>query len=135
MRILIDPDAYIALYSRNDTNYAKAKETVEKFDVGKHEWFTAWDVVDEVATKLSYKLSKLAAKRFLLKLAVSNTTIIYPTDDLLGKVVSLLTKISSKNVSFTDCVNMVIYKDYSIDRVFSFDKIYVKQKIKVLGSR
>ncbi len=132
MRILIDADAYIALYSSNDTNHPKVKEIIGKFDAGENEWFTTWDVVDEVATKLSYRLSKLVAKRFLLELVVSDTTIIYPDEDILGRVADMFVGIKSKNVSFTDCVNMVIYRNYSIDRIFSFDKIYVKQKMKVL---
>jgi|SRR3989344_4440449 len=131
MRVLFDADAYIAIYGHEDSSHAKAMELLEK--TGTSETFTTWDVIDEVTTKLSYKISKAAAEKFLFDLAVSETVIIYSNEDLMGRVVETFNAMRSKNVSFTDCSNIVIYEDYFIDRIFSFDKIYAKQGLKLLS--
>ncbi|MBD3365821.1 PIN domain-containing protein [candidate division WWE3 bacterium] len=132
MRILIDADTYIALYNKDDALHNKANKILNSLKNKDVETFTTYDVVDEVATKLSYFLKKSDSLRFLKQLMESETEIIYPTENSLLETIEKVKSIRSKRVSFTDCANMIAYKHYDIDAIFSFDKIYEKQGIKTL---
>jgi predicted nucleic acid-binding protein len=132
MRILVDSDAYIAIYSKDDLHHTGALKILAKLS-DSTEFFTTWDVIDETTTKLSYYLTKTVARKFLDDVILSGTNIIYPDEDLLHKVNKKFNNIKTKRVSFTDCFNIVAYKDFEIDRVFSFDGIYKKQSLRILS--
>jgi len=132
MRVLIDADVFIALYNDKD---ALSKRTIQLFKKLKNEkvkYFTTYDVIDEVATKLSYFLTKKASTTFLKEIIDSETQIIFPTEKSFQKTINKIKSIRTKRVSFTDCANIVAYKEYDIDAIFSFDKIYPKEKLKIL---
>lgn len=132
MRILIDADAYIALYNLDDANHVRASTIVDKIKPATR-FFTTLDVIDEVATKLSYFITKSCALKFLDDVAKSDTTIIYSDEDTFNETVKLFNSVKTKRISFTDCFNIVSYRKYAIDRIFSFDGIYGKQKLKYLA--
>lgn len=133
MRILIDTDAYIAIYNKSDVHHKRAVEILGKLD-SSASYFTTWDVIDETTTKLSYYLTKAAAKKFLEDTLKSEIVIIYPDEEILYGVSKLLLSIKTKHVSFTDCSNMIVYGKFDIDHIFSFDKIYTKCGYKTLQS-
>lgn len=132
MRVLLDADAYIGIYSKNDALHHKATHILSKTGKKGCKHFVTYDVVDEVITKLSYQLGKKVSKSFIKDLLKSDTQIILPTEKSLQKTLKKFKTIQSKNVSLTDCTNIIAYKEYEIDAIFSFDKIYPKQGLKVL---
>jgi len=133
MRILIDSDYYIATLAPDDSNKSKAQKAYDLiFETGSSvSLLTTWDVIDEVTTKLSYFISKEVASEFFKYIGRSDTLIIYPTERYLEPVYSLFNSIKSKNVSLTDCFNAVVFKEYEIDYILSFDKDYKKLGVKI----
>lgn len=132
MRILIDADAFIALYNNRDVLNKRTEEIFKKLENKRAKYFTTCDVIDEVTTKLSYFLTKKASTTFPREIVESGTEIIYPTEKSFKKTINKIKSIRSKRVSFTDCANMVAYGKYAIDAIFSFDKVYEKQGLKTL---
>ena len=132
MTILVDTDAFIAIESSNDALHKRAVTLLEHIQDYQVRYWTTWDVVDEVATKLSYFLSKQQSLDFLQFLDTEGVQISYPNKKRHAKAVSLFAEIVSKRVSLTDCINMVAAAELKIDYIFSFDKIYQQHKIMLL---
>ncbi len=136
MTILIDADVFIAIHHPKDALHNRVTRIlttlVEKYNDQDIEWFTSWDAVDETTTKLSYVFGKKVALDFLRYLARHQITIIYPNADLALSAQKIFTSITSKNVSLTDCMNMTIWRDHQFDYLFSFDRVYRQQKIRLL---
>lgn len=136
MKIFIDSDAFIALLNKADSLHYKAKNLLKELGLGKNpqeiEFITSWDVVDEVATKISYRLTKTQAVAFFEFLSDINTSIVYPNASFAKQAQAVFKTIISKKVSMTDCMNMIVVKELKLDYIFSFDKIYQKQGLRLL---
>ena len=130
--IFIDADAFIGLSYEYDVHSVTAVDLFVKLTDLKVELFTSWDVVDEVATKLSQFATKSTAEGFLNFLKNSEIEVKFTDLSVSKKAVDLFKKQTSKNVSLTDCANMVIAKDLGIDTIFSFDKHYKQNGFKLL---
>lgn len=133
MKIFIDADAFIGARNSKDALHKKARNKFnELLKTESLSLFTSLDVVDEVATKLSYFLSKQAAEDFLDQIKSGEITVLFATSEQVAQAVKVFQSIPSKHVSFTDCMNMVFFQEQQIDKMFSFDTIYERQGIKML---
>ncbi len=136
MKIFIDSDAFIALLNKTDALHQKAKKLLSVLSQSESsEFYTSWDVIDEVATKISYHLTKKQAIKFLNYLQKIQACIIYPDVKLAKKAQNLFKNLVSKRVSMTDCINIIIAKELQLDCIFSFDKIYQKQGLELLKDK
>lgn len=132
MKILIDSDAFIAFYSKEDSLHEKSVKVISAISKKNYSQYTTWEVIDEVTTKLSYRFSRDTARKFLYKLLVSDIFIVYPDENLASKALEVFEQVKNEHVSLTDCFNIAVCKDKKIDCVFSFDKIYKKVGLKLL---
>lgn len=132
MTILIDSDAFISIESKSDSLHQEATRLLERLGDKEFSFYTSWDVIDEVSTKLSYFLSKEQSLSFLSFIQSTGIHILYPTRERHLKAVQLFSEIATKRVSMTDCMNMVIAAELNLDCIFSFDKIYQQQGFKLL---
>ncbi len=132
MKIYVDSDAFIGLESASDSLHEPVIQLLERLTGTEYSLYTSWDVVDEVTTKISYYLSKKQSLSFLRFLEEYKIHILYPTRERHHRAVDLFSKIQSKRVSMTDCMNMILIKELNLDSIFSFDKIYKQQGIKTL---
>lgn len=131
--IFIDADAYIGIYVNRDSLHDKAFVLLLRLRMQNHKLTTSWDVVDEVATKLSRHVSRADAKKFLEDTQKSDTHIVYMSELFRKDVVALFLKQTSKKVSMTDCANMVIAKNLGIKTFFSFDHHYEQNGFTLLS--
>lgn len=131
--IFIDADAYIGIYAKGDGHHKRAVHVLQILLKEGERLATSWEVVDEAATKLAYQVTKTDAKKFLDDLAVSNTKIVYIDESIQKEVVTMFLKQSSKKVSMTDCVNMVIAQNLGIKTFFSFDHHYEQNGFTLLS--
>ena len=132
MKIFADSDAYIAIYVPSDPNNLKAEKISSIIEAEDIETYTSWEVLDEVATKLSFRVSKIVAKKFLEDRTNSKDRIYYVNELNFKKVIETFNAQTSKNVSLTDCANMFIARELEIDMFFSFDKHYKQNGFKLL---
>lgn len=131
--IFIDADVYIALYVEKDASHKRAREVLDK--LLDEEMVTSWEVVDEVATKISFFATRKEANVFLEKLFESDTRIEYMDAKRANLATDLFKRQASKRVSMTDCANMVIAKELGIKRFLSFDKHYQKNGFKLITAK
>lgn len=130
--IFVDSDAFIGMYLPKYAHNDKANKLFNLLIKKNVKLITSWDVLDEVATKLSYIHSKTLASKFLSKLLNSDLEVVYPGKKLGAHAIKIFNKQTSKKVSLTDCTNMAIMKDKKIKKIFSFDKHYEKNGFKLL---
>jgi predicted nucleic acid-binding protein len=132
--IFVDADAFIALNVRTDALHQRAVKIAEKLDKSAI-LFTSWDAVDETATKLSYFSEKKTATAFLEEIFKGKIKVVFTDRVVAGKAGALFSSLSSKRVSLTDCVNMVVARQKGIREFFSFDQVYRKNRFKLLGEK
>jgi predicted nucleic acid-binding protein len=130
--IFIDSDAFIAINYEADAHFQNATTIFNRLKQSSEILVTSWDVVSEVATKLSYFTTKQIALGFIKTVYESNIRIEYVHPILAISVLDFHKKQTSKRVSVTDCVNMVIAKELGIKRIFSFDQHYPKNGFELL---
>jgi predicted nucleic acid-binding protein len=131
--IFIDADAYIALSFVKDIHHVKANSLFSELETSDEEYVTSWEVVDEVATKLSRFTSKDQSLKFFVFLFISKTQIEYISPESAGLILNLFKKQTSKKVSLTDCANMVIARRLGVKIFFSFDHHYEQNGFTLLA--
>lgn len=127
--VFIDADAFIAIHYSSDAHHKKAIEILNNFE---DDLITSSEVVAETTTKLSYFLSHQIACNFINEILKSKIIIEYLNPLRLQQAKELFTKQSSKRVSLTDCINMVICRELGIEKIFSFDKHYEKNGFRLI---
>lgn len=131
--IFVDADAFIAWNYATDANHQRAVILYRQLHDSSEELITSWEVIDEVATKLSLFLTHKIAINFLESVFSSTIRIEYVDAILRQKVVALFAKQNSKHISLTDCANMIIARELGVKRFFSFDRHYLQNGFKLIG--
>lgn len=131
--IFVDSDAYIALHVEKDIHHLKSIRLMEKLKNLDEQLITSWQVIDEVATKLSYFTTKNNAMEFLRSLLKGGTKIEYIDSSISVKVIALFAKQTSKRVSLTDCANMAIAGKLGLEIFLSFDDHYRQNGFRLFG--
>ena len=130
--IFIDADAFIGLNIKKDAHYQRANAILIEIKEDGKKLVTSWDVIDEVATKISYYDKRETSISFLESIIKGNIKIIFPDKKIAKKAFKIFKKQTSKKVSLTDCTNMAIAEIKGIKKFFSFDKVYEKNGFKLL---
>ena len=95
--------------------------------------FTSTQIVSESLTVITQKLGKQTAAALLDEFLSTDITIIYIDETIFKTPLLLFDKIKSKNVSFADYTSFVIFEQFKLDGVFTFDNHFKKQGIPILS--
>lgn len=126
-KLFVDADHFIAVVNKKDKNHQKAIRLSRLVAQARISFIVASGYsVGEAITVISQKVGHQTAISFSKALEKSDLTIIDVSREqrLAGLVVFERQK--SKNVSFTDCVNMALMGELGIDTILSFDEDYKK---------
>lgn len=127
--LLIDSDFFIGLYFKQDAHHKTCIRIVERLD---EELMLSTDVLDEVMTKLTYFGQKQLARDFFhYATNESYFHLIFPNYVLIERAFSIFS-LQKKRISFTDSMNIAIAKEFSIDTIVSFDRIYELNGLKLV---
>ena len=133
MKVFIDSDAFLALMNKSDNLHSRAVTLLSKLQqIEKVIYVTSWDVIDEVANKASYRLTKQQAVNFLEYVKEVATIIVYPDAKLSKEAQKIFTATKTKKVSMTDCMSVAIAQQLKLDAFFSFDKHFQQQNYTLL---
>lgn len=130
--IFIDADAFLAMAMSLDSNHKRAIHITKRLKDQKEELVTSAFVFGEVVTVLSQREGRNAALRFIDEFSLSGIILVEVDSLLREKGVVIFKKQTSKNVSFTDCINVAIIQQEKIREVFSFDRVYKKNGLRLL---
>lgn len=132
--IIVDSDALVALSKIDDLHHGAAtgiQENLSKRDIT---LCTSNYVFAETVTVISQRVGFRAAVSFInvMKSDKSAFIIIWINEEIEKLAIEIFKTQSSKNVSFVDCTNMALMQKEKIDAIFSFDKVYKKNRYKMM---
>jgi predicted nucleic acid-binding protein len=121
--IFVDTGAFIARYFKRDQHHAEAIPIWERIERKKDWLCTSNFVLDELATHLARNSNYLFAAQKIQALYDSKAfDILRPSDEHERLAIRLFAKYADQEVSFTDCVSLVLMKAHGIHRAFAFDR-------------
>lgn len=126
VELLADSDFCIALYNLNDTNHKKALRLLEKIRKKEQGLLISVLVYSKVVTVLSQRVSRVTARHFMEDTEIAGVRIAQSTEQLFEKSKEIFKNQRSKNVSFTDAVNIALARLKNFSSIVSFDRDYIK---------
>lgn len=134
-RIFVDADAFVALAKSDDQNHARATKALDRLVAQGAHFLTSNYVFAEAVTVLSLRVSHQTAVEFMqmLRDPQGGIQILWVNEEIELKAMAIFQEQRSKNVSFMDCCHMSCVDAHRLDAIFSFDHIYVQNKIPVVN--
>jgi predicted nucleic acid-binding protein len=130
--IYVDTGAYVARYLSRDQHHQKAKAFWEKIRKNQESCFTSNFVLDETFTLLGrWAGYDFASQKAAIIYASKLLIILRPTRGDEMKAIDFFQKYADQNVSFTDCISIVLMRNKKIKRVFSFDSHFERAGFKL----
>ncbi len=130
--IYVDTGAYLARYLSRDQYHQKAKAFWKKIRKNQESCFTSNFVLDETFTLLGrWAGYDFAAQKAAIIYASKLLIILRPTREDEMKAIDFFQKYADQNVSFTDCISIVLMRNKKIKRVFSFDSHFERAGFKL----
>lgn len=121
----VDSDVFVSLANKTDANHKWATEVSQVLAHRNIPFITSSYVFGEVVTVISQQLGHKTAMASGATI-IQSIPIVDPDEDVRLRAFELFGKQTSKNVRFTDCINMTLMKDLDIKEIFSYDKHYKK---------
>lgn len=131
MKILLDSDALIALYSPLDALSKRAKTIYKRLLEEKAQCFITNLVLQETATVISNKFGQDQSLEFLDRVEKIDIEQIFVNEKLTIKAWQIFKSQKKKGTSFIDCANVAVYHEMGIEGMMSFDKFYQRKGLKV----
>jgi len=130
--IYVDTGAYLARYLSRDQYHQKAKDFWKKIRKSQESCFTSNFVLDETFTLLGrWAGYDFASQKAAIIYASKLLIILRPTREDEVKAIDFFQKYADQNVSFTDCISIVLMRNKKIKRVFSFDSHFERAGFKL----
>jgi uncharacterized protein len=121
--IFIDTGAFVARYLQNDQHHGSAVAVWEELRVSHENCLTSNFVLDETFTLLGRRAGYgFAVQRAKNIYASQALTICRPDRRDEINALRFFSKFADQQVSFTDCISIILMKREKINRVFSFDR-------------
>lgn len=132
-RLFVDADAFVSLSNKEDRNYKKALKLSKLVKDWKTEVLTSSFAIGEAITVISQKVGLDKAVAFGIN-AYKGELIILDASRLQQlQALKRFSQQRSKNVRFTDFVNMVLMDELKVETIFSFDRHYKKEGYELLA--
>jgi len=128
----IDSDVFVSLANKTDANHRWATEVSQALARRDIPLITSSYVFGEAVTVISQQLGHKTAMATGATI-IQSIPIIDPDEDVRLRAFELFGNQTSKNVRFTDCINMTLMKDLKIKEILSCDKHYKKNGFLRLG--
>jgi predicted nucleic acid-binding protein len=134
--IFIDTGALLARYVRQDSHHRRARRAWAEIERSQSRCFTSSFVLDETFTLLGRRASySFAADRARSLLHSAALTVLRPDSDDEEKAVEVFAKFADQQVSFTDCISLVLMRRNRLERAFTFDRHFVNAGFEILPRR
>jgi len=131
MKVLLDSDSLVGVFYKEDPHHTKSLEIYKRILTDKnYKIYLSNYACAEIATVLSHRCGQKVARDFLNN--YQSIFYIHSTLEEDNITKTFFKSIEKKRTSFTDCSNVIIYKKYKMDYIFSFDKFYKKHNLNYL---
>ena len=124
MSIFIDTSIFVALRNKDDSNHNQAKKVMKQILLGEFgESFTSDYVFDEAVTVALVRTKNIELAKDMGDYILSSKRIkmIFVDGIIFRDAWVLFRRFSEKKMSFTDCTNIAISRNFNIEYISSFD--------------
>ena len=125
-KVFVDTCSFVSLHDDRDSNHEKAIALAKILFEQKVQLYTSSDVIGETLTVIARKLGKKAAGDFYKEYGKSSIIELFVNHDIHEKTRDFFLHVTSKNISFIDCSNVIVMKQNSIQTIFTFDQDFKK---------
>ena len=131
MKVLIDTSAFVALLVENETDHKKVAKIYLDYRQHRATFLTSDYVLDELFTRLLYY--KLDLRKHIEKLkdsiARNEIAVLHIDEGLFERALDVFLKFSDHKISFTDATSYILYKNFSLDEIFTLDNDFKKMRV------
>lgn len=133
MKVFIDTSAFIAYFIKQDEFHDDAIAKFKLYRQQNAKFITSDYILDELQTWFSTKHSKNLLEKLvysLQKIEEEGEIKVFSVDRaIFRKAQEVLIKFSDHKISFTDATSYIIYKDFSLDEIFTLDADFKKMRL------
>ena len=133
MKVLIDTSAFIAYFIKQDEFHENAVVRYNFYTQQKATLLTSDYILDELLTWFSTRQPKHILEKLvdaLQKMQSAGEIRMLDIDKtIFKKGLEVLLKFSDHKISFTDATSYVLYRDFSLDEVFTLDDDFKKMRL------
>lgn len=132
MKVFFDTSALVALLVDKEQFHSKVARQYKNYRQTRAVLFTSYYILDELFTRLLYYKVDVRKQINKLKDSISanELTVLQIDENLFNKSVDIFLKFSEHKISFTDATSYVLYKDFSLDQIFTLDSDFKRMRIK-----
>lgn len=133
MKVFIDTSAFMALILKDESFHKKVVNQYKVYKRSRAQFITSDYILDELYTRCVYRAGSHGAKLAtnLIKEAVTSNelTVLEVDSDIFQKAEPVFLKFSDNKISFTDATSFYLYKNFSLDEIFTLDDDFKKMRI------
>lgn len=133
MKVVIDTGAFIAYFIKQEKFHDDAVSKYKFYRQQKAILLTSDYILDELLTWFSAKQSKQILERLVVAIQkmieAEELKVLSVDQTVFRKAQDILIKFSEHKISFTDATTYVLYKDFTLDEVFTFDDDFKKIRV------
>lgn len=133
MKVFIDTSAFIAYFIKQE---AHNEEVTKKYEVYRHQkatFLTSSYIICELLTWFNAKYHRSVLEKVVSTLArlenEGEMSILYIDKVIAKKSLDILIKFSDHKISFTDATSVCLYKNFSLDEIFTLDDDFKKMRL------
>lgn len=133
MKVFLDTSMFIAFFLKQEAHH---NEVVEKYTFYKNQnptFITSNYVLDELYTWFNAKQNKSFLGKliqFMERIEKDGEIKVFYVDNVIDeKARKVLLKFSDHKISFTDATTYVLYKEFSLDEIFTLDSDFKKMRV------
>lgn len=134
MRVFIDSGAFIAYFLKQEAFHEDVVKRYNFYTRAKAQFFTSNYILDELLTWFSSRQPKYFTEKLTVYLQgmIGNDElrVIFIDSLIHKKSQDILLKFYEHKISFTDATTYVLYKDFSLDEIFTLDRDFKKMRLK-----
>ena len=133
MKVFIDTGIFIALFVSSERYHLKVSKKYKDYRKQRAQLFTSYYILDELFTRLIYDFGKSLTQKaidLLNKSIEKEELVILDIDEaIFKKAQEALIKFSEHKISLTDATSYILFKDLSLDEIFTLDDDFKKIRV------
>lgn len=134
MKVFIDTGAFIALFVSSERYHSKVSKKYKDYRKQRAQLFTSYYILDELFTRLIYDFGKSLTQKaidLLSKSIEKEEIVVLDIDEVIfKKAQEAMIKFSEHKISLTDATSYIVYKDLSLDEIFTLDDDFRKIRLR-----
>ena len=123
----------MALILKEEAHHNKVAAKYKAYKKARAQLITSAYILDELFTRCLYRAGshggKLAINLIREIVASDELTVLEIDSQIFKKAEDIFLKFSDHKISFTDASSYVLYKDFSIDEIFTLDNDFKKMRL------